>query len=194
VFMSASEIRQAARFQNRYKDDDGFSRFATVVLEHGKTVEPLAYQVSDQCVALERDECLGPSKDPYMMATRVPKKGEMVPKVIYKDKALGPGQEFLADEFIVTVVVSTPQRRESIFAHADFPSGGGEKELRVQLLEHASEDYTEKLSDFSLLCYLEQLAGKALTMKICDSIRQKQGLEKAAREELDGLMVAKRII
>ncbi len=33
VFMSSAEIRQAARFQNRYKNEDGHSRFVTVVLE-----------------------------------------------------------------------------------------------------------------------------------------------------------------
>ena len=55
VFMSGLEVQQAARFQNRYKDQFGYSKFVTIVMEHADTVEPHAYQVSDLAVCLERD-------------------------------------------------------------------------------------------------------------------------------------------
>lgn len=46
VIMSGLEVQQAARFQNRYKDQYGYSKFVTVVMEHAAQVEPRAYQVS----------------------------------------------------------------------------------------------------------------------------------------------------
>ncbi len=71
--MSGDEVRQAARFQYRYSaplpdgSPSGRSHFVTVVLEHGTTVEPRAFQVSDLAVALEHDACLATPQDPNML-------------------------------------------------------------------------------------------------------------------------------
>jgi hypothetical protein len=57
----------------------------------GETIEPKAYQVSDQCVALERDNCFQRAKDPWMMAAREVKDGEISPSFVYKNKPILPG-------------------------------------------------------------------------------------------------------
>ncbi len=50
VFLSSAEIRQAARFQHRYKDENGHSRFVTVVLE--RTPHALSALCSPLCMPL----------------------------------------------------------------------------------------------------------------------------------------------
>jgi nuclear protein localization family protein 4 len=163
VFLSGPEARQAARFQRRYADPvDGRSRFVTVVLEFGNEVEPRAHQVSDQAVALERDNVLGNAEDPWVLATRKPAAGELMPKVVYKDKPLKPGAEFLVDELLVRVRVMAPQQPEPRFAHNDFPSTGTELHLRSYLAEHAHEPLPQRLSDFNVLVALAEFIGLPL--------------------------------
>lgn len=50
VFMSGREVRQAARFQNKFADELGHSRFVSLVVQHNEQghIEPRAYQISDQ--------------------------------------------------------------------------------------------------------------------------------------------------
>jgi len=112
VILSGSEVRQAARFQERYKNALGQSRFITVVLEHQENVEPMAYQISDQGVALERDGVFAKSQDPYLMRVRTPESGELLPSVIFQNKALKSGVEFLPDDFIVKVITSVPKKNQ----------------------------------------------------------------------------------
>ncbi len=85
VVLSGLEVQQAARFQCRYRNAFGYSRFVTVVLEHpgasGANVEPRAYQVSDLAVCLERDGVFAKAADSNMICTRVPGPGEMAPTV-----------------------------------------------------------------------------------------------------------------
>lgn len=136
VFLSCNEIRMAARFQNAYKNEHGQSRFSTVVMESGAQVEPFAYQVSDQCVALERDGVLADDKDPWLMSTKVPKNGELMPSIVYKNNPLLAGTPFLADAFIVNVTVTAPVNPVYKFAHFDFPTvNGTEMHLRSHLAE-----------------------------------------------------------
>lgn len=62
----------------------------------GETIEPKAYQVSDQAVALERDNCFQRAKDPWMMAAREVPAGEISPSFVYKNKPILPGKLYLS--------------------------------------------------------------------------------------------------
>jgi len=194
VLMSGSEVRQASRFQERYRNAQGHSRFVTVVLEHGQNVEPLAYQVSDQCVALERDRAFSKPSDPYMMCVRTPDAGEMVATIIAHDKPLKPAEEFLPDDFIVKVIASMPKKPNFIFKHDSFPSNGSERDVRSHLAKYSSEDYLSKLSDFNLLCVLADMFNTPLIKKVCNAIRDKQQLDQKTKEELDNYFVQKNFI
>lgn len=193
LFLSGGEMRQAARFQWRYKDAAQRSRFSTVVIEHGEQVEPAAYQVSDQCVAMERDGLFERASDPYMLSVRKPEKGQLLPKVIFKDKAVQYGQDILPDEFVVKVITSAPKASDAFFAHSDFPTSGPDAVLFAALKTHlkkcGSEDYTRKLSDFNLLCYLSKLVPPEVMQKLCHSIRTKGDLDNQARGVLDSEFV-----
>jgi len=191
VFMSGLEVQQAARFQNRYKDAHGYSKFVTVVLEHGEHVEPRAYQVSDLAVCLERDGVFAKAGDSNMLATRIPNAHEMVPTVVYKDRPLLPGKEFLPDELLVKVITSAPPvGTQPFFAHTDFPplpTGPTESHLKQYMQRYVKEGYERKLADFNLLCFLH--AKKTLTDRVfnevCKAIASKKSMSQETQTQLD---------
>jgi len=187
VFMSGNEIRTAARFQSRYKDKDtGYSRFMTVVVEHSKNIEPKAYQVSDQCLALENAGLLAKSKDPYVLAAREPKPGELIPHLVYKDQELKGGQEFVPDEFVVKAIVTTQDDKSMyLFYHHDFPSEGGDVQFRNHIRTFSQEQYHRKLSDFNLLIFLAKKIGVPLTKQVCQALLTKQPFSQELISALD---------
>lgn len=189
--MSGSEVRQAARFQERYKNALGQSRFVTVVIEHADNVEPNAYQISDQGVALERDSVFAKPEDPYMMCVRAPNAGEMMPSLIKQNKPLKPSQEFLPDDFIVKVIASAPRKPNFMFCHSEFPSNGTEADCRSHISRFSKEEYLSKLSDFNLLCTLAGIANLPLVLKVCTAIKNKTPLSNDVKAELDTLFVQK---
>jgi len=194
VFMSGSEVRQAARYQARFKNAAGHSSFVTVILEHGQTVDPVAYQLSDQCVALERDGVLDDAPDKNMLTQRKAKEKEMLPSIVYKDKPLLPGTEFLPDELIVKVACMSPLKPNAVFKHSQFPSDGNDSSFRNHMRSFSSEPYEVKLSDFNALVYLASTIGLTLTEKLCKAIKSGSGLTKQDREELDKEIVKKNLL
>jgi len=195
VFMSGNEIRMAARFQNKYKNKDtGFSRFVTVVIEHSKSIEPKAYQVSDQCVALERDGILAKAQDPYTLTGREAKPGELVPHLVYKDQELKGGQEFIPDEFIVKAIVTTQDDSSKyLFRHQDFPSDGNDIAFRNYIRTYSQEPYHLKLSDFNLLVYLHKTLGAPLTRQVCQALRTKEPFSTELVSALDRALMEKNL-
>ena len=194
VFMSGMEIRQAASFQNRYKDDLGHSRFVTIVVEHGENVEPQAYQVSDQCVAMERDGVFGDSADPFLVATRKPKGGELMPTVLMDTKPLDPGSEFLPDHLLLSVVVSTSAKPRQVFKHTEYPSQGSPEMLRGYFKKHEKEEYHHKLFDFNLLCNLPSVIGFPLTSRVLEALKTGKRFPSSLSTELDNTLKAKGVL
>ncbi len=122
VFMSGAEVCIAAALQEKYSSKDGRSKFVTVILEQGDQVEPLAYQVSDQCQALVRDGCILPSPtDPLMLSTRKLNPGEMGPTIVYHDHPIEAGTEFMPDNFLVKAIVMTSAASAYLLEHHDTP-------------------------------------------------------------------------
>uniref|UniRef100_A0A671N8G5 Nuclear protein localization protein 4 homolog n=1 Tax=Sinocyclocheilus anshuiensis TaxID=1608454 RepID=A0A671N8G5_9TELE len=95
-FLSAEECITAGHFQNQHANacrlsPDGHfgSKFVTVVATGGpdNQVHFEGYQVSNQCMALVRDECLLPCKDvPELGYAKESSTEQYVPDVFYKDK------------------------------------------------------------------------------------------------------------
>lgn len=188
IFLSGSEVRQAARFQWRYKNEKGHSRFVTVVLEEGDTEKPGAYQVSDQCVIMERDSIFGKPADPFMMSVRKPKEGEIVAQVIHENKLLKAEMEFLNDAFLVKIIRSAPKVEKLLLKHCDFPARGTDDTFKVYLSKYASETYENKVSDFNALCFLAK-KNRALTKTMCELIKHGKGFDQQTNSALDSLMV-----
>ena len=162
-------------------------------------VEPVAYQVSDQCVCLERDNVFGPSNDIGLLSIRKPKSQEFLPGLMYKNKLMNPGEMFLPDELIVKTVVSAPLKSTPFFKNAKFPFVGTVSLLKSMvvffLFYHVGhilsfrDDYNSALSDFNVLIHLPLLIGLQSTLNICAALKggksigitEKQTLERAIK-------------
>lgn len=188
VFLSGREIRQAARFQAKYANALGHAQFVTMVIEYNDAgqIEPNAYMISDQGVALERDGVLDDAAAMEKLTVRKEGKGEYVPSVIYKSKALSGGDAFVPDELLVKVVAMQPHRPRSLFLYHQFPlTGGTTQTLRAHLEAHRGEPYHQSCSDFGLLAFLPTVIGIKLTEALCAAVEQQRSLDSATTSRLD---------
>ncbi|XP_067672107.1 nuclear protein localization protein 4 homolog [Haliotis asinina] len=95
-FLSSEECIMAADFQNKYPNpcklsSNGHfgSKFVTVVVtgDNNNQIHFDGYQVSNQCMALVRDDCLIPTKDvPELGYVKESTNEQYVPDVFYKNK------------------------------------------------------------------------------------------------------------
>ena len=198
VLMSGPEVEQAARFQLRYPGaSSAYSRFVTLVLEQAAAVEPIAFQVADMAVALEKEKAFQPADDPFFLSTRPPTATSMMPTIIYKDRPLRPGEAFLPDELLVKVIVSAPkgQGQLSMFQHHHYPSAGSsEVLLKGWLEEWKEEEYEDKLSDFNLLVNLTKLLGDEVVWGVCDALKEGKKLSSETRSQLDSRLLEKQLL
>jgi hypothetical protein len=123
-------------------------------------LEPRAFQISDQGIAMVRDGLLQLGSTAEFLAPRKGKSGEFLPSVLYKNKALNPGEDFLPDEMLVKVISMAPFSPTPLFVHRHFPLySGSEEALRSYLRMHKDEAYPGKISDFALFCFLPRIIG-----------------------------------
>jgi hypothetical protein len=200
VFMSGLEVCQAAALQQKFASEDGHSRFVTVVLEQSDTIEPVAYQVSDQCQALVRDGCVLPApEDQLMLATRKVPPSEMAPTVVYHDHPLPAGGAFMPDAFLVKVIVMTTRPEQYLFAHGDFPSLRAAPSLdavKRALNGRRGEPYHQRLSDFNLLVALVRLGVFAgdLMARLGRELVGKQPLSRELSEDVDVSLIQHQLL
>ena len=132
-----------------------------------------------------------------MICTRVPGANEMCPTVVYKDRPLLPGKEFLPDEFIVKVILTAPtSAADSPLKHADFPplaSMPTDAVLKGYFAKYAGESYVTKMADFNLLAFLltKSLVPEKALGELCDAIRTKTPLSRDTQSQLDSTFLAK---
>lgn len=187
-FLSAQECIMAGHFQNSHPNPcrlspDGYfgSKFVTVCVtgdsEHRVHME--GYQVSNQCMALVRDNCLVPTRDaPELGYVRESSNAQYVPDVFYKytdsygNEVTQLARPLPIEYLLVDVPVSTPV--EPLYTFCGAP---GRKRFPVEnrLLEGHIQDLAavgthlaqfsdagpqgalEAFSDFHLLLYLASL-------------------------------------
>uniref|UniRef100_A0A8C8BYN9 Nuclear protein localization protein 4 homolog n=1 Tax=Oncorhynchus tshawytscha TaxID=74940 RepID=A0A8C8BYN9_ONCTS len=147
-FLSAEECITAGHFQNqqsnpcRLSPDGHFgSKFITVAATGGpdNQVHFEGYQVSNQCMALVRDECLLPCRDaPELGYAKESSTEQYVPDVFYKDKdKFGNDITYLARPLPVEYLIID-----------DFHS------LATYLSQCTSTVFLDIVSDFHLLIFL----------------------------------------
>ena len=95
-FLSAQECIHAAYFQNHYPSPSQYShngkfgsKFVTVCVTGNETntVEMCAYQVSNQCMALVRDDILSPAREhPGLAYVKKSTADQYVPDVFFREK------------------------------------------------------------------------------------------------------------
>ncbi|XP_033108064.1 nuclear protein localization protein 4 homolog [Anneissia japonica] len=181
-FLSAEECIMAANFQNQYSNpcnaatDRYFgSKFVTCIItgDVDNQIHPECYQVSNQCMALVRDNCLIPTKDaPELGYIRESTQEQYVPDVFYNEKdSYGNVLKKLARplpvEFLLLDVPSGFSK-DPIYAFNGrnaanhFPienrSDIGEiqdlSSLSKYMKQFPSSEFLQAMSDFHLLIYL----------------------------------------
>ncbi|KAK3797242.1 hypothetical protein RRG08_030467 [Elysia crispata] len=181
-FLSAEECIMAADMQNNFPNPcrlspDGHfgSKFVTVVVtgDHDNQIHFEGYQVSNQCMALVRDDCLLPTRDvPQLGYVKESTNEQYVPDVFYKDKdsygnevthiarplpveyLLVPIPAAFASDFHYTFKSNTQmesfpvENRDNIGQRQDFAA------LTTFLEKFPPSKFLEAMSDFHLLMFL----------------------------------------
>ncbi|CAL1297658.1 unnamed protein product [Larinioides sclopetarius] len=181
-FLSAQECIMAGYFQNKHPNPcklspEGYfgSKFVTVCFtgDENEHAHMEGYQVSNQCMALVRDNCLLPTFDaPELAYVRESSNEQYVPDVFYKVKdsygneVIQVARPLPIEYLLVDVPVSTPNDPQFTF-YADvsktpFPIENRLLDGQVQDFPHLvsylrqfnSDQFLEAMSDFHLLIYL----------------------------------------
>lgn len=183
-FLTAEECVTAAHFQNKYRNScrlahEGHfgSKFVTVVAtgDSNHQIHFEGYQVSNQCMALQRDNCIIPTYDaPELAYIRETTNEQFVPDVYFREKDSYGNEvtkiarplpvEYLFVDLTAAFskeaiyrfnensrLVKTPfpiENRSSIGQIQDFNA------LSTYLAQFNNNRFLEALSDFHLLVYL----------------------------------------
>ncbi|XP_014839478.1 PREDICTED: nuclear protein localization protein 4 homolog [Poecilia mexicana] len=204
-YLSAEECITSGYFQNQHSNPcrlsrDGYfgSKFVTVVATGGpdNQVHFEGYQVSNQCMALVRDECLLPCKDaPELGYAKESSPEQYVPDVFYKDKdKFGNDVTFLArplpvEYLIIDITTTFPKDPQYTFTSTQrFPIENrdilGETQdfhsLATYLSQCSSASFLDIVSDFHLLLFL--VTNEVMPLR--DSIGLLLDAVKTSNEEL----------
>ncbi|NWY17932.1 NPL4 protein, partial [Aphelocoma coerulescens] len=179
-FLSAEECITAGNFQNqqpnicRLSPDGHFgSKFVTVVATGGpdNQVHFEGYQVSNQCMALVRDECLLPCRDaPELGYAKESSSEQYVPDVFYKDidkfgnEITQLARPLPVEYLIIDITTTFPKDPVYTFSISQnpFPIENrdvlGETQdfhsLATYLSQNTSSIFLDIISDFHLLLFL----------------------------------------
>ncbi|KAG5262808.1 hypothetical protein AALO_G00279130 [Alosa alosa] len=204
-FLSAEECITAGNFQNqqpnacRLSPDGHFgSKFFTVVATGGpdNQVHFEGYQVSNQCQALVRDECLLPCRDaPELGYAKESSTEQYVPDVFYKDKdKFGNDITYLArplpvEYLIIDITTTFPKDPQYTFSSTHrFPRENREAlgetqdfhSLATYLSQCSASSFLDIISDFHLLLFL--VTNEVMPLR--DSIGLLLDAVKTSNEEL----------
>ncbi|XP_044759082.1 nuclear protein localization protein 4 homolog isoform X2 [Coccinella septempunctata] len=181
-FLSAQECIMAGFYQNKYPNPCRYSstgyfgsKFVTVCVTGDKNNQVImeGYQVSNQCMALVRDNCLLPTKDcPELGYVRESSDKQYVPDVYYKEKdSYGNEVSRIArplpvEYLLVDVPASTPVTPQYTFnpdsSKQPFPVENRMIDTQLQdfnalsnyLSQFGPEQFFTAISDFHLLLYI----------------------------------------
>ncbi|GAB6020267.1 hypothetical protein CHUAL_002985 [Chamberlinius hualienensis] len=208
-FLSAQEVITAGYFQNKHPNPcqsspTGYfgSKFVTVCVtgDVNNQVHMEGYQVSNQCMALVRDDCLVPTKDvPELAYVRESTNEQYVPDVYYSGRdEYGSEVTRLArplpiEYLLVDVPVSTPlEPKYTFYVNSKYKSFPVENRmldghiqdfsrLAVYLKQFPPDQFLQAISDFHLLIYLASMDMLPMRDSMCpllEAVRSKD-VEKA---------------
>lgn len=215
-FLTAQECIMAGFFQNCHPNPcklskNGFfgSKFVTICVtgDSNNNVHTEAYQVSNQCMALVRDECLVPTFTPELAYVCESNNQRYVPDVFYKEKdKYGNDISKIArplpiEYLLIDVPVSAPIEQSYTFnpilGKKPFPVENRLIEKHLQdfyaLFTYMKQfddkrQFLEALSDFHLLIYLlsmDIVNFRDSFLELLDAIKNKdadKALEWASKE------------
>ncbi|KAK3586114.1 hypothetical protein CHS0354_033236 [Potamilus streckersoni] len=181
-FLSAEECIMAADFQNKYTNpcklsSDGHfgSKFVTVIVtgDSSNQIHFEGYQVTNQCMALVRDDCLIPTKDaPELGYIKESSNEQYVPDVFYKytdeygNEVTQLARPLPVEYLLVDITAAFPVEPKSTFTdynglktfsienRADIGEVQDFNNLISYMEQFPPEKFLEAVSDFHLLLFL----------------------------------------
>lgn len=197
-FLSAQECIMAGTIQNcfpnpcRMSPTGFFGSKAVTVCVTGNSDNQIhmeGYQVSNQCMALVRDDCLIPTKDaPELGYVRETSKEQFVPDVFYKEKddfgneVTKIARPLPIEYLLVDVPASTPNDPRFTFnpnpRKSPFPIANRFLENEIQdltrltsyLNQFSEEEEMQALTDFHLLVFLSTCESRAISSQDMDPL------------------------
>ena len=194
-FLSAQECIMAGYFQNCHPNfcqlsTSGYfgSKFVTICVTGDKNnqIHMEAYQVSNQCMALVRDNCLVPTKDsPELAYVRESNREQYVPDVFFKEKdkynndVTQIARPLPIEYLLIDVPVSTPREQTYTFNPLTqlkpFPIENRMLEGHLQdfnslgqyMNQFNKNQFLEAISDFHLLVFISNMD----TLPLKDSMK-----------------------
>jgi len=208
-FLSAQECITAADFQNKYpnpsKDSTAGrfgSKFVTVVVSghEDQHIHYDGWQVSNQCMALVRDECLVPTVDDSALGyIKESSSQQFVPDVFYKEKdsygneVTKVGRPMPIEYFLIEVPAGFPIEPQNTFISSApnlFPIENREQLMEYQnfdvLMVHvnrlkaADVNLLEHFLDFHFLLFLmtnEIISIRHKMSDLCKALREKDQVQ-----------------
>ncbi|MES1917069.1 MAG: hypothetical protein MHM6MM_008829 [Cercozoa sp. M6MM] len=125
---------------------------------------------------MERDHVLAAHKDPFLLSSRQGSDGEMVSRVVYKNKMLQPGEGFLPDELIVTFPVTVSSTAQPLFERHSCPSDAAPAVVLDHLRRYQSSPVHRMFSDFNLLHRCVELLGVDTVDLLCHAVHAREPL------------------
>uniref|UniRef100_A0A8B9PK22 Nuclear protein localization protein 4 homolog n=1 Tax=Apteryx owenii TaxID=8824 RepID=A0A8B9PK22_APTOW len=182
-YLSAEECITAGNFQNqqpnicRLSPDGHFgSKFVTVVATGGpdNQVHFEGYQVSNQCMALVRDECLLPCRDaPELGYAKESSSEQYVPDVFYKITTTFPKDPVYT--FSISQNPFPIENRDVLGETQDFHS------LATYLSQNTSSVFLDIISDFHLLLFL--VTNEVMPLRVRNQEEMAMSASLCTREE-----------
>lgn len=201
-FLSAQETILAADFQNqnpnicKLSSNGRFgSKFATVVVSGNEEnhIHFDGWQVTNQCMALVRDNCLVPTiDDPCLGYVKESSSEQYVPDVFYKEmdtyknEVTKIARPMPIEFFLIGIPTAFPLQPSFTFPESKFPfpienrSNIGEKQDFAALMKYlqkvSASSLMEGLMDFHLLVFLftsDTLPVQASLKPLCNALKNK---------------------
>eukprot|EP01120_Amphizonella_sp_Union-15-10_P003265 TRINITY_DN1368_c0_g2_i1.p1 TRINITY_DN1368_c0_g2~~TRINITY_DN1368_c0_g2_i1.p1 ORF type:complete len:609 (-),score=95.40 TRINITY_DN1368_c0_g2_i1:86-1912(-) len=192
--LTARECLIMANYQNKFPNvwDKAVgkkfgSKFVSVLIHGNKegNVDLQAYQMSDQCCDLIREDAIRPSKqDPNKFRVRKSTPEVLYPDILYRQpNEYGYTVQFKAEPtfpllfFVVSVRHGFPKKPEPTFSRNQFPieNRKGETQtidlVRVQTSNCVGSEYFNALNDFHLLLYLSKHVDEDLFSAIIKGVK-----------------------
>lgn len=198
-FLTSSDVSQIARLQMEHLTTSHFtkfplSKFVTCVIRPDPEQEgrptPNVFMVSDQCVAMMRDDLLGDSPDPKYCILKEQGKNMLMPAVLESGKQT---KKFDPDWFLVRVSDGVPKKVRSMFKHATFPREHRQPPQKRDDVKNyfrkvnSSEPSWSRFADFHLVLYLAQEFDIDTALDICDCIRDRKEISAGTMEMIQAL-------
>jgi nuclear protein localization family protein 4 len=199
-FLTSSDVSTIARLQMQHTTTTHFtkfplSKFVTCVIRPDPEQEgrptPNVFMVSDQCVAMMRDDLIGDSPDPKYCVVKDQGKNMLMPSVLESGK---PTKKFDPDWFLVRVGDGAPKKVRSMFKHATFPRENRQPPQKRDDLKNyfrkvsQSEPTWSRFADFHLILYLAQEFDIDTALDICDGIRDRKEISAGTMEMIQALI------